>query len=326
MDVSILILDGTLALPSVAALELMLKTSALHQQLHGATAKAFCPKLVALHPGQVVTMGGLELGCGRSIDEVERTDLVLIPALADDIEADLQRHERALPWLRAMYGGGADVASMCTGAFLLAESGLLEGRRATTHWIAQDLFRQRFPAVELLPQRIVVDEGRLLTSGGATSFLNLLMYLAEKHLGAETARLAGRMLLIDRDKPAQHSFAIFSPQRRHGDRDVLRAQDLIEGAVGRALSVAEVALEVGLSRRNFVRRFKAATGNTPLEYIQRSRVEAAKRLLETSSASWAEIVCEVGYEDAASFRRVFAKHVGISPMAYRRRYQVAPAA
>jgi transcriptional regulator GlxA family with amidase domain len=247
-------------------------------------------------------------------------------SLRDDIEASLAGVAPAVPWLRRMHERGADLASMCTGAFVLAETGLLDGRAATTHWIAHDLFRARYPLVTLRPERIIVDEGRLITSGGATSFLNLVMYLAEKFLGAATAQAASKMFLIDLNKGAQTAYAIFSTQKTHGDAAVLRAQAMIEEGAGGSLSVAGLASSVAVSPRQFIRRFKAATGNTPVEYIQRVRVEAAKKHLETSSLGWGEIVQRVGYEDLASFRRVFVKYVGISPTEYRKRYQLRGAA
>ena len=209
---------------------------------------------------------------------------------------------------------------MCTGAFLLAETGLLAGRRATTHWAFHDLFRQRYSDIELLGQEVIVDEGRLMTGGGATTFMNMIMYVVEKHLGQETARFASRMFLIDQNRPPQSAFAIFGPQKQHSDAAILRAQRLIESNLGDPLPMVDVAREVALSPRTFVRRFKAATGNTPIEYLQRTRVEAAKRLLESSKASVAEIIEGVGYEDAASFRRVFSRYVGLPPLSYRRRY------
>jgi transcriptional regulator GlxA family with amidase domain len=206
---------------------------------------------------------------------------------------------------------------------LLAEAGLLDGRKATTHWLAEPLFRARYPSVRLVSHQIIVDEGRIITCGGAFSFLHLLMYLAEKHYGAEVAAAAHRMFLIDVNKSPQPAYAIFSAQKTHGDEAIHKAQELIEGGLGKALSVPVLAESVSLSRRHFVRRFKQATGNTPLEYVQRARVEAAKKALFESRRPFDDIAWSVGYTDTPGFRRVFIRHTGLTPSEYRRRFNAA---
>jgi transcriptional regulator GlxA family with amidase domain len=258
--------------------------------------------------------------CHRRFDQIRRTDLVLVPALGDDPVATLGTLEACLPWLRRMHAHGADIASICTGAFLLAEAGLLAGRKATTHWVAQELFEHRYPDVALLRESIIVDEGSVITSGGATTFLNLLMYLVEKYCGQETARQACRVFLIDQGRGPQTSFAIFSTQKSHGDGVVLRAQQVMESRHRSPLSVSTLASELGVSRRSLERRFRAATGNSPGEYLQRVRVESAKKALEATDSPVSEIAQAVGYGDVPSFRKLFARSTGLSPARYRRRY------
>lgn len=331
MIIAVLLLDNGVSLPAVGAVDVLRKTAELHRHLvRGGSKRTLRVELVGETSRQVRGMGGLRVVADRTRDEVRGADLILIPAIDDvDVLGSIERHRRTIAWLKRKYRQGADLASMCTGAFLLAETGLLAGHRATTHWAFHDLFRQRYPDVELLGNELIVDEGRLMTGGGATTFLNLVLYVIEKHLGPETARFASRMFLIDQNRPAQSTFAIFSPQKQHSDAAILRAQRLMESKIGEPWSVVQFAGAVALAPRTFIRRFKDATGNTPIEYLQRTRVEAAKRLLESSKSSVAEIVQDVGYEDAASFRRIFTKHVGLPPLAYRRRYgrrsQVTPA-
>jgi len=225
-----------------------------------------------------------------------------------------------VPWLRRMSLAGADVASACTGAFLVAEAGLLDGKSATTHWAFQQQFRERYPRVRLEPQAIVVDQGRVITAGGATSFLSLSLYLVERFLGVEVARAASKMFLVDVNKSPQGAYAIFGTQKAHGDEGILKAQNAIESELTHWLSVEDLARRVAMSRRNFVRRFKSATGNAPREYMQRVRVEAAKRALENTTGSVSAIAGDLGYEDVVAFRRLFIRWAGLTPAEYRARY------
>jgi transcriptional regulator GlxA family with amidase domain len=276
-------------------------------------------RLVSVGANPLVSPTGLQVTCHCTLDEVERTDLVIVPAFDGDVLGQLEQNRRAVPWVRAMHDQGADVASICTGAFVLAEAGLLDGKTATTHWIAQDLFRSRYPRVRILPEQIVVDHGRICTSGGATSFLTLTAYLVEKYRGAEAARTMAKVFLIDINKGPQTAYAIFRTQKNHDDPRILEAQETIERRGSRELSVAELASGVAMSTRNFIRRFKAATGNTPIEYIQRVRVESAKHVLESGSEPVDRVASRIGYEDVGAFRAVFKRVTGVSPTEYRKR-------
>jgi transcriptional regulator GlxA family with amidase domain len=224
-----------------------------------------------------------------------------------------------IPWLRERYARGADVASVCTGAFVLGEAGLLDNRDATTHWAFQHVFARRYPRTRVLPQAILVDQGRVMTCGGATSFLNLALHLVERVFGSDIARAASKMFLVDVNKAPQSAYAMFSSQKAHGDDEILRAQQMIEQRPARTPSVERLAQAVAMSERTFARRFSRATGNTPLEYTQRVRIEAAKRALE-AGARVSTVAGTVGYTDAASFRRLFARITGLSPAEYRARY------
>jgi transcriptional regulator GlxA family with amidase domain len=261
----------------------------------------------------------MRLQCDESIATVRRSDIVVIPALDPDVEEHLARNRDVVPWLQRMYLTGADVASVCTGAFLLGEAGLLDGRAATTHWAFQELLARRHPRVEILPQAILVDQGRVLTAGGATSFLNLALHLVERVFGVEVARASSKMFLIDMNKAPQSAYAMFSSQKLHQDQDILRAQSMIERHAGRTPTIDRLAREVAMSPRTFVRRFRQSTGNSPREYIQRVKVEAAKRALESGERVSA-VAGVVGYADAAAFRRLFARLTGLAPADYRARY------
>jgi transcriptional regulator GlxA family with amidase domain len=281
----------------------------------------FNPRLVSAEANPLTSPSGLPVHCHATIGEVKKADLVIVPAFDGDVLEQMAANSAAAPWVRAMHDGGADVASICTGAFMLAEAGLLDGKTATTHWIAQDLFRQRYPRVRILSEQIVVDHGRVCTSGGATSFLTLTAYLVQKYRGAEAARQMAKIFLIDINKGPQTAYAIFSTQKNHTDRAILEAQEMIERQSSRELSVVDLAGRVNMSSRNFIRRFKAATGNTPIEYIQRARIEAAKHALESGSDPVDSVATRIGYEDVGSFRSVFKKVTGVSPTEYRKRYR-----
>jgi transcriptional regulator GlxA family with amidase domain len=271
--------------------------------------------------------GGVRVRCDAVLRDVRRSDLVLVPALDPDIASHLAQNRDVVPWLRRIFLAGADVASACTGSFVLAEAGLLDRKAATTHWAFQEVFRQRYPRVRIEPQAIVVDQGRVVTAGGATSFLSLALYLVERLLGPDVARAASKMFLVDVNKSPQSAYAMFGTQKAHGDEDILRAQGIIEQEVALAPTVEDLARRIAMSKRNFVRRFKGATGNVPREYVQRVRVEAAKRALEGTPRSIAAVARDVGYDDAVAFRKLFVRLTGLTPADYRARYgaRTAPA-
>jgi transcriptional regulator GlxA family with amidase domain len=307
-------------------MEILAKSGLLHNEIHGLDREDgfFEVSLISADTNPVPTSRGYPVYCHESMADVASTDLVIIPALDGHVLPQLESNYRCVPWIRQMYDGGAEVASICTGAFILAETGLLNGKSATTHWMAEDLFRRRYPSIHLKPQQIIVDEGRICTGGGATSFLSLMIYLVEKFCGTETARYASKVFLIDVNRGSQGAYAIFSTQKTHNDRAILEAQKLIEARLSSHLSVGRLAEDVAMSKRNFIRRFKRATGNTPREYIQRVKVEAAKKALEASDDSLSSIAEHLGYEDSGSFRKIFSRIAGITPTDYRRRYSLRP--
>lgn len=267
--------------------------------------------------------GAVRLGCDLSFRQVRSSDLVLVPPLDPDVLEHLNRHRHLLPWLKGLHARGAALASACTGSFLLAEAGLLDRKSATTHWAFQDLFRERYPRVRLRPEAVLVDQGQLVTAGGATSFLNLALFLIERTLGAETARLASKMFLVDPNKSPQSAYALFSGQKSHGDDAILRAQEILETDPASHADVASLARQVSLSPRQFARRFLQATGSPPSAYARKVKVEAAKRLFETTRRSVAAVAGQVGYSDLVAFRRAFVRACGLTPSDYRLRYGVA---
>ncbi len=320
LDVSVLMLQGCSSLSSIGPMELLLTAGRMSGNGQPAAEPFFRVQLVSPGDNPVITPNGFPVQCNATIDKVSHADLVIIPAFDGDVLTQMAANRATIPWVKKMYQAGADIASICTGAFVLAETGLLDGKTATTHWIAQDLFRSRYPQVSLAHDQIIVDHGRICTSGGATSFLTLTAYLVEKYCGAEAGRLMAKIFLIDINKGPQTVYAIFSAQKNHGDPEVRRAQDLIEKQATHDLSVADLASSLAMSNRNFIRRFKSATGNTPIEYIQRVRIEAAKHALESGAKDIDNVASGIGYEDVGSFRAIFKRVTGVSPTEYRKRY------
>lgn len=259
------------------------------------------------------------------LNDVKETDLIIIPAVDGDIKQALEINKDFIPWIAKQYKCGAEVASLCLGAFLLASTGLLDGRKAATHWLAANEFRAMFPDVDLLAEKVITDERGIYTSGGAYSYLNLVLYLIEKYAGRETAIMAAKVFAIEIDRNNQSAFMMFKGQKEHEDNQIRDAQEFIEKNYQEKITVDQLADRFALGRRNLERRFKKATSNTVVEYIQRVKIEAAKMSLETSRENVNEVMYKVGYTDTKAFRTTFKKITGLSPLEYRNKYNTMAA-
>lgn len=254
------------------------------------------------------------------ISEIAKTNLIIIPSLNHNYQLAVKENKQVINWIEKQYKAGAEVASICTGAFMLASSGLLNGKSCSTHWSAADTFRNMFPEVKLQAEKLITDEKGIYTNGGAYSFLNLILYLVEKYYDRQTAILCSKIFQIDMDRESQSAFTIFTGQKQHGDEMVIQAQTYIESKLKEKLSMEELSSKFSVGRRNFDRRFIKATGNTPVEYAQRVKIESAKKSLETSRKTIQEVMYDVGYADVKAFREVFRKITGVSPLEYKERY------
>ena len=264
--------------------------------------------------------GMFSVHTNRLLKEVDKTDLVFIPALFGDMTSAIAKNKTVVPWIVDQYRKGAEVASLCVGAFLLASTGLLNGKKCSTHWGYQSEFREMYPDVEVVEGGIVTEEERIYSSGGAHSYWNLLLYLLEKYTDRETAILASKYFAIDIDRDSQSAFAMFKGQKSHKDKEILKAQEYIEKNIHEKISTDELAKISAIGRRTFERRFKDATSNSVLEYIQRIKIEAAKRQFETSRKNINEVMYDVGYTDTKAFRDLFKKLTGLTPVEYRNKY------
>lgn len=234
----------------------------------------------------------------------------------------LNKNREFIPWIIHQRSLGAEVASLCGGAFLLAETGLLDNKAAATHWSLEEEFTHRYPNVELQPNKVMTENQGIYTSGGAYTFLNLLLHLVQKYNGKEVAIWCSKMFEVDYGRDSQSPFIIFQGQKSHADEIILKAQKFIESHIGQKYSIESLASKYSLSTRSFIRRFKKATHNTPIEYIQRVRIEKVKKLLETTDSNVSEAMFEVGYSDMKSFRSLFKKLAGMTPNEYRLKYNI----
>lgn len=280
----------------------------------------FQVELVGLKRQVSINDGLFSVNTSRLLKEVTQTDLIIIPALSGDMKTAIASNKKALSWITEQYNKGSEVASLCVGAFLLAATGLLDGRQCSTHWGFQHEFRELFPKVAVTDGSIITEEQRLYSSGGAMSYWNLLLHLVEKYTDRHTAILASKYFAIDIDRDSQAAFAMFRGQKNHMDEAIKLAQEFIDNNIQEKITIDELASLVSLGRRSFERRFKAATNNSVLEYINRVKIEAAKRSFESSRKNINEVMYDVGYSDTKAFRSIFKKITGLTPVEYRNKY------
>jgi len=297
----------------------------LTQVNHFFAAKGMSPifkvQLVGLNTHTPISGGLFTVNTDLVIDEVKKTDLIIIPALDGDLSQAIENNKEFIPWIIKQRAAGSEVASLCLGAFLLASTGLLKGRKCATHWMAAGAFQQMFPDVELVTEKIITDEQGIYSSGGAFSYLNLILYLIEKFAGREMAILSSKVFAIEMERSSQSPFIIFQGQKDHTDDPIKKAQEYIEQNYQGKITVEELASMFALGRRNLERRFKKATANTVVEYIQRVKIEAAKMNLENTRDSVNEVMYNVGYTDTKAFRSTFKRITGLSPIEYKNKYQ-----
>jgi transcriptional regulator GlxA family with amidase domain len=280
----------------------------------------FNVQLVGLAKETLVSGGLYTIHTDLVLDEVPQVDLVIIPAVDGDLPQALAINQDFIPFITRQYQGGAEVASLCMGAFILAATGLLNGRKCATHWMAANEFRQLFPQVELIADKVITDDRGIYSSGGAYSYLNLVLYLIEKYVGRDIAILCAKVFAIEIDRESQSAFMIFQGQKEHEDEPVKKAQLFIENNFQDKITIDQLASMLALGRRNLERRFKKATANTVVEYIQRVKIEASKKSFETSRKNINEVMYDVGYSDTKAFRTTFKKITGLSPVEYRNKY------
>ena len=320
--ISILVPGGNSIVDTIIAPYNMLKmANAYHQKLNGLHEPLFTIDLVSADGEPVTYQKLFTITPTASIATIQKTDLIIISPISGDLEKATEANRELVDWIKKQrIENHSELASLCKGAFLLAETGLVNGKNCTTHWTAHNLFQQKYPKVNLISENIICEDNGIYSSGGAYSILNFTLYLIERYFGRETAIWISKISEIDFDRVSQSQFIIFSGQKEHTDEEIKAAQEFIEEHYANKLNVEAIAQIVNLNVRSFLRRFKKATSNTPLEYIQRVRVEAAKRKLESTTETILDVMFGIGYNDEKAFRNTFRKYSGLSPKEYQMKY------
>jgi transcriptional regulator GlxA family with amidase domain len=280
----------------------------------------FDVQLIGLNKEVKLADGLFTIHTDATLKDAKKPNLVIIPAVSGNLSLAVEKNKAFLPWITEQYNNGAEVASLCLGAFVLAATGLMNGHRCSTHWLFANDFRNMYPEVDLVDNRIVTEQSGLYSSGGANSYWNLLLHLVEKYTNRNMAILASKFFVLDIDRHSQSPFQIFRGQKLHEDEDMVKVQDYIEANYTEKISVDDLCTKFGIGRRTFERRFKKATNNSIVEYMQRVKIEAAKRQLETGRKTVSEVMYEVGYNDTKAFRDLFKKITSMSPVDYRNKY------
>lgn len=264
--------------------------------------------------------GEYSIRTNRLLKDVSRTDLLIIPPVFGSIDSGIAANAEAIPYFRKLHLNGASLASLCVGAFLLAETGLLSGKKCSTHWAYINEFKEKYPDIEIEDGAVITAHDNIYSSGGASSLWNLILYLVEKYSDRETAVLIAKYFALDISRDSQSQFAIFRGQRNHDDADIQKVQDYVEKHYENKITIDDLANLSSMGRRTFERRFKEATNNTAVEYIQRVRIEAAKKFFEASRKNISEVMYDVGYSDTKAFRDIFKKITGLTPIEYRNKF------
>ncbi len=317
--ISILVPEGDISVSNIEG------THQIFSEVNGFLARTGKPplfkiELVGLRKETRFKKGLFSIHPEVLIGDVAQTDLIIIPAIQSDMKKALVANQAFVPWLIQQYKGGAEIASLCIGSFLLASTGLLNGKKCATHWIAANDFRAMFPDVHLVPDQVITGENGIYSSGGAYSSFNLILYLVEKYAGRDMAILCSKVFQIEIERNSQSPFMIFNGQKEHEDELIKKAQAYIEKNYSDKFTVDELASTLAISRRNLERRFKKVTFNSIVEYVQRVRIEAAKISLEKNRDNVNEAMYKVGYTDIKAFRTTFKKLTGLSPLDYKNKY------
>lgn len=323
--ISILVYEGTMAtaVSTVTALLTSANDTALKKGLHA----PFLIHLVGTRQKTVQSNLPVQFQCSKTILEDFNTDVVIIPPMnAEQLPEELlPENNMMISWIKEKYHQKAEIISLCTGAYFLAESGLLDGLPATSHWGAMEDLQKRYPKVDFQPDHVVTHSRSMITGGGGFSALNAILYFIEKNCGKEISVELSKYYALDYGRASQNVFAVFSGQHLHDDHEIHQAQSYIEKEFKKDISVEQVAGRVNMSKRNFIRRFKNATTLNPIEYIQRVKVEAAKKALEAGETNIADVTYSMGYNDLKTFRTLFKRITGLTPADYRNRYRSNPA-
>jgi transcriptional regulator GlxA family with amidase domain len=320
-DITVLLLDQMFSSTAIGPMEVFRHSGSLWNILTGTKGvPRFHVTTASADGGPVNCDGEIQIKPNVALKDVGRTDLIFVPTTGLSVDDVVERNAPIVPWLKRRSRRGVAVASVCSGVGLVAAAGLLDGKRATTHWGLAERFREKYPRVKWMPECMVTEDHGFYCGGGVNASLDLSIYLVERYCGHEIAMQTAKALLIETPRAWQSGFAIVPLKTDHTDDAISSAQEWMHANFAKTFPLDAPARRVGMSLRNFVRRFKQATGDSPLAYLQKVRIAAAKRMLESSHRTMQEISDAVGYQDIAFFRSLFQRHTGVSPSAYRGRF------
>jgi len=321
INVTVLFLDQTFSSTATGPMEVFRHAGTLWNSFTGMRP---CPQFrvtTASVDGCAVPCDGpIHIQPTAALKDIRKTDLIFIPSTGISVEDVVERNAAVVPWLLRWQKRGAAIASVCSGVGLVAATGLLDGRRATTHWSLAKRFREKYPNVRWMPELMVTEDRGFYCGGGVNASLDLSLYLVERFCGHEVAMQSAKAMLIEMPRAWQAGFAIVPLKTEHSDESISTAQEWLHRNFQKSFPLETPADKAGMSMRNFVRRFKHATGDSPLIYLQKLRVAAAKHLLESDHRTMQEISEAVGYQDVVFFREIFQRHTGVSPSAYRQKF------
>lgn len=319
--VTILGFDQAYASAITGALDLFSLAGVTWQRMQGRPPQQFFKvQLASAGNKPIECINQLTIESQLAIENVTHTDILVVPTIGGRPEDVLANNRNLLPLIRHFYAAGADIASNCSGAFLLAESGILDNKLATTHWGYADLFELRYPKVMLRPHQLITQDGTIYCSGGGMAWFDLALLLIERYCGHDVASNTAKAHVLDLSRGSQAAYAQLRSKKYHQDQDILRVQEWLENHYQHSISLEQLAQQASMSCRTLLRRFKAATEQTPFAYLQSIRVEAAKKKLETQNISLEAVTNAVGYEDLSSFTRLFKSITGLSPSQYRKKF------
>ncbi|MGN8224312.1 GlxA family transcriptional regulator [Gracilimonas sp. BCB1] len=323
LDVAVIFLEGGTPSTAVTPVEILSSAGFLYENLQGKEGKRkFNVRTASLTGESVQTLSTLKLDPEYSVDEIDSPDLMVVSAGGGDLDTECRRNAQLPSLLQKAYENGTSIAGVCSGVVQLAEAKLLDGRPATTHWALVDECRKRYPKVDWQPERYITENDRVFCSGGVYSGVDLCLYLVEKYCGHQVAMQTARALLVRTPRVWQAGYTAETPQINHEDDEIRDLQQWLFKSYAENIKVADLASRANMSQRNFMRRFKAATGETPINYVQRLRIKAARHLLENDLKTVREVCREVGYEDVNFFRKLFKRFTGLTPTTYRDRFSV----
>lgn len=321
LDVTVVLLDAGYASTAIGPIEVFHSAGLLWNRMHGeAEEPRFRVRTASIDGKSIGSLCGLRISPELAINDIRRTDIIVVPASGLEAQQRIARHSALLPWLRKWHSRGAYIAGICSGVAFLAESGILDGRQATSHWALAEKLRERYPKVRWRPEQFVTEDRRVCCSGGVYASIDLSLYLVEKFCGHEIALQCARSLLVSMPRSRQSGYSVLPLSRPHSDERIRRAEEHLQQNVMGGSSIDSLAARIGMSPRNFIRRFKRATGRLPGAYLQTLRISSAREMLEQGELPIQKVCAKVGYEDAAFFRTLFKRHTGMTPAEYRERF------